>query len=238
MTDPALVETLRTQGCVVLPQRVDRALVGAALAAINADLGCNGLDPAELDRFKNKTFCPGIIARPEITALFGGPVADFVRDYVGATETHGVQIALRFPGDTGVPHIDGFYDDPHEDADTPNAVLGIYLTEVGPGDGPFVTWPDHVAAVERWARGLPSIPKRNAPLSFATSISSEPKPVHGPAGTAFLCHGVLPHMNALHRGAGIRYAVFRRYYAPRYADRDVWGMLKDRSLTCACLKPR
>lgn len=236
MTDPALVEILRTQGCAILPQRVVPDLVGAAFAKINGDLGRNGLDPAELDRFKNKTFCPGIVASPEIAALFGGPVAAFVRDYVGECQTGDVQIALRFPGDSGVPHIDGFYDDPHEDADTPNAVLGIYLSDVGPSDGPFVTWPDHVAGVERWARNLPAMPKRNAPLVFAASISSQPVPVLGPAGTAFLCHGVLPHMNALHRGAGIRYAVFRRYYAPRYAGRDVWSMLKDRRLTCACLR--
>lgn len=65
-------------------------------------------------------------------------MAGFVRDYVGEAETHDVQIALRFPDDSGVPHIDGFYDDPHEDADTPNTVLGIYLTDVGPDDGPFV----------------------------------------------------------------------------------------------------
>lgn len=235
-TDPAMVERLRSEGCVVLPRRVEPGLVAAALAKINEDLGRNGLDPAQLDRFKNKTFYPGIIADQAIMALFQGPVAAFVRDYVGECQTNEIQIALRFPGDAGTPHIDGFYDDPHADADTPNAILGIYLSDVGPGDSEFATWPDHVANVERWAASLPAVPKRNAPLGFAAAITSKPKPVHGSAGTAFLCHGILPHMNGLHRGAGIRYAVFRRYYAPRYAGRDVWSMLKDRRLTCACLR--
>jgi hypothetical protein len=238
MSDPAAVAQLAGQGFAVLPFRVEAGLVAAALRRINQDLGRNGIDPAKLDRFRNKTFCPGILDAPEIAALTGGPVEAFVRALVGPYETGEAQIALRFPGDAGVPHIDGFYDDPVAEADTPNAVLGVYLSEVGPGDGAFAVWPDHVATIERWAAALPAAPRRDARLPVAGLDPASGQPVTGPMGTAFLCHGLLPHMNALHRGPGIRYAVFRRCYAPRYAGRDVWAMLKDRRLTLACLKGR
>ena len=62
-------QTLYHDGFVELPGAVPYELVDAARLAINASLGENGVDPAQLTRFRAQSYCPELQGAPVITNL-------------------------------------------------------------------------------------------------------------------------------------------------------------------------
>ena len=61
-------QELWEKGFVKLPGIVPRELVDAALRAINASLGTEGIDPAKLTTFRAQSYCPELTKSPLIPA--------------------------------------------------------------------------------------------------------------------------------------------------------------------------
>lgn len=142
-----------------------------------------------------------------------------VRKLVGtdAWRGLGVQIALRMPGEGGIRHIDGIADGNPADPRIPNAVLGVYLSDVGERDGAFAVWPQLWDDLRRYGARLKydshaDDDRRQYNAIIEAGGDIPPHVVTGGAGTAFLVHGGLPHCNLANLGTGIRYALFARYY--------------------------
>src|SRR5438477_12879183 len=101
-------------GYLQLRGLVPRGRVEAALAVINRSLGRQGLPPERLAELRARTFCPELVAAPEIRALYTEtPARALAEAAIGAVRVpEEGQIALRFPeapGRTIFPHIDGMY---------------------------------------------------------------------------------------------------------------------------------
>jgi hypothetical protein len=144
-----------------------------------------------------------------------------VRKLVGTDSRRhglGVQIALRMPGEGGIRHIDGIADGTPVDPRIPNAVLGVYLSDVGTQDGAFALWPQLRDDLCRYGTLLEQDPHADddrqeyRAIIEARDRDIPPHVVTGGAGAAFLVHGGLAHCNLPNRGTGIRYALFARYY--------------------------
>jgi hypothetical protein len=143
-----------------------------------------------------------------------------VRRVVGADAWRGlgVQIALRMPGEGGVRHIDGIASADPGDPRIPNAVLGVYLSDVGEHDGAFAVWPQLRDDLRRYGARLQNDSHadddRQQYKEIIEGLNRDipPHVVTGGAGAAFLVHGGLPHRNITNLGTGIRYALFARYY--------------------------
>src|SRR5689334_4934437 len=102
---------LRRDGFVQVPGVVPRDRVEAALRAINRSLGERGLPPDQLPEMRARTYCPDLVAAPEIVGLYA-PARRLVAATIGPVRPPAeAQIALRFPAAppprAPVPHIDG-----------------------------------------------------------------------------------------------------------------------------------
>jgi hypothetical protein len=130
----------------------------------------------------------------------------------------GVQIALRMPGEGGIRHVDGIADGSPEDPRIPNAVMGVYLSDVGTHDGAFAVWPQLRDDLRRYGERLQHDAHADDDrLEYNTIIEAQgrdlpPHVITGRPGTAFLIHGGMAHCNLPNLGTGIRHAVFARYY--------------------------
>ena len=110
-------QSLYRDGFVLLPGAVPPALVDAALRAINASLGDEGIDPAELARFRAQSYCPEVQGAAAITDLVrASDVWSLAESAIGPGQMQPIesgQIALRFPGREPPrpphPHLDGMY---------------------------------------------------------------------------------------------------------------------------------
>lgn len=134
-----------------------------------------------------------------------------------------LQLTRRQNGDGGHAHLDGYWPENEERINTPDAVLGVYLSDVpAPRYGAFKVWSDGRSAVQTWAKPLINLPKKN---ESQPEKQGEPLHVLGAAGTAFIIHGAVQHCNELRTiEPGLRDAVFLRVY--RQERRDVLAMLK------------
>jgi hypothetical protein len=225
-------QDMRDKGYTVLPQRVSAPLIELAAGLIVRDfLTSEPRTLAEWEFCGNKTFCKDLIESDSLRFLVmeSGAFA-FGCQGIGSLDQSdfSIQVARRRFGDEGTPHIDGFYYSAGDDspADTPDAVLGIYLTDVlRISDGPFEVWPEARALVRDWAKGMTVTPRRSCYPPFLANLASG-QPVLGPRGTAFIAHGALPHRNARRTAQqDYRDAVFFRLY--RSADtRNVLKILQ------------
>lgn len=150
-------------------------------------------------------------------ALAGG----LVRDISPLGDT--VQLTRRAKGDGAGAHLDGYYPPCDCEIDTPDAVIGIYLSDVpAPKYGAFTVWPDGRDAIRTWALRLEHRPKKNETQQPSTGL---PLHVFGAAGTAFIIHGAVQHCNAMRDiEEGTRDAVFVRLYRNQH-PRDVLSIL-------------
>ena len=209
-------------GYVHVPSVVPRILVDTALRAINHSVG-QGMDPAQMTKFRAQTFCPEITQTPPITDLLLKTSAwELAEGLVGPGQLQpvkGGQVALRFPslqdppGRPG-PHIDGM---PSPTNGVPAGTLGSFTMLLGvllsdlpqPDAGNFTVWPGthrlYEAALreqgtERLLRGegLPTIPM------------PAPVQITGQAGDIVLCHYELAHGVAPNVSPHPRYAIFFR----------------------------
>jgi len=209
-------------GYVKLPSIVPRDRVDAALRAINASLGANGIDPAKLTTFRAQTYTPELRDTPAITELLNNtPLWAVAESAIGSGQikpVKGGQIALRFPVPEEPtkprPHIDGMYSPTNgvKEGTISNftALVGVLLSDLpGPDRGNFTVWPGSHRLFEEYFRShgahalLEGMPKVELP---------EPVQVTGKAGDAFLVHYQLAHGIAGNGSADIRYAIFFRLH--------------------------
>jgi hypothetical protein len=216
---------LLRDGYVQIRRAVPPDRVEAALRAINRSLGEQGLPPDRLREMRARTFCPELVAAPEILDLYQDN-AELVASTVGQVRPpERAQIALRFPQrepTPPVPHIDGM---PTPDNGVPpgtlhhfTALLGVFLSDVtGPGQGNFVVWPGSHLLLEGEfrARGPAAMAAGFPPLAMPP-----PRPLLAVAGDVVLAHYALAHGAASNLGAHTRYAVFFRIY---HRDHDQAG---------------
>lgn len=222
----ALTEEQKRQfyedGYVRLEGAVPRATVDAALRAINASLGSEGMDPEQLPTYRSRSYAPELRGAAEITDLLtrgaAWPAAD---DAIGAGSvgpaTSG-QIALRFPTmDPPAeprPHLDGMYSPlngvPKGKILNFTALVGVFLSDV-PAEyaGNLTVWPGTHRLYEEYFRergpqalleGMPDVPL------------PDPVQVTARAGDAVLAHYQLAHGIAGNASPHIRYAVFFRLF--------------------------
>jgi phytanoyl-CoA dioxygenase PhyH len=213
-------QALAQDGFVHLPGAVPPGLVDAALRAINAALGSEGIDPARLPTFRAQSYCPELqAARPIVDLLNASGVLAYAESAIGSGKLEAVssgQIALRFPGleapRPAHPHLDGMYTPtngvPKGTIHNFTALVGITLSHVsGPDMGNLVVWPGTHRMYEQYFRergpqalmeGMPSVD-----LPPARQVTAEP-------GDAVLCHYQLGHGIASNVSPHIRYAVYFR----------------------------
>jgi hypothetical protein len=217
---------LRRDGYVLARGAVPQERVAAALRIINRSLGEQGLPPDRLREMRARTYCPELIAAPEILDLFSATGARrLVESTVGPVQTPSQgQIALRFPQPEplpmAVPHIDGI---PSADNGvTPGtlyhftALLGVFLSDVlTPQAGNFTVWPGaHEAMAAHFrAHGPDSVIG-----GFPRIRLPPPRPLTGHAGDVVLAHYALPHCVSGNAGPNVRYAVFFRIFHQDHAS--------------------
>jgi len=219
---------IRTRGWTLLPERLSPALVERARALIAEDFA--RAPPRDDEEWKScaaGTFCGHLVEEGALNFLAGdGGALAFAAeaiDHLG--EGLRAQVARRRRGDAGVPHIDGFYPEDGEPANTPDAIIGIYLTDVMRREqGAFAVWPKAREQIRTWARMLGEVPKRSAAMPPLGRMGRGAA-LLGRKGTAFLAHGALPHCNLRRESRGYRDAVFFRLYR-RNAQRDVLALLR------------
>jgi hypothetical protein len=225
-------QDIKDEGYTVLPRQVSLPFIELAAGLIAQDfLTSEPATQAEWEFCSHSTFCKGLIDSDSLRflALDSGAFV-FGCQGIGCLDPtdFSIQVARRRKGDEGTPHIDGFYHSAGDDgpANTPDAVLGIYLTDVlRISDGPFEVWPEARAMVRDWAKSMPAPPQRSGYPTFLAGLTNG-RPILGPRGTAFIAHGALPHRNAKRTAEeGYRDAVFFRLYRTA-GDRSVLKILQ------------
>jgi hypothetical protein len=224
------------QGYVRLPGAVPQEQVRAALRAINASLGNEGIDPAKLTTFRAQTYCPELRNAPEIAGLFNDtPVLSLAESAIGPGRIKpvpGGQIALRFPAMTPAtvarPHLDGMYTPtngvPEGKIMNFTALVGVLLSDLPEGDsGNLVVWPGTHRIYEQYFR-------EHGPQSLLEGMPQvelpQPVQITGSAGDVVLCHYQVAHGIAGNASPHVRYAIYFRLY---HVDHDAlrWESMTD-----------
>jgi hypothetical protein len=219
---------IREKSWTLFPRRLPPALVERARALIAEDFARDPpADDEACQRCARGTFCLRLVEAGALDFLvresgvlaFAAEAIDHLQEGLRA------QVARRRRGDAGVPHIDGFYPADDGPANTPDAIIGIYLTDVTRREqGAFTVWPKARARIGRWARGLKAVPNRSAGHPRLDRIGPG-SALLGRKGTIFLVHGALPHCNLRRETRGYRDAVFFRLYRCQ-PHRDVLRLLR------------
>jgi hypothetical protein len=229
-------QSLHHDGYVVLPGAVPAQLVDAALMAINASLGDEGIDPAQLPTFRARSYCPELQTAPAITDLLhASDVWSLAESAIGPGQFRSVgsgQIALRFPSREPAraphPHLDGMYTPtngvPKGEIRNFTALVGVVLSDIPHADmGNLTVWPGTHLQYEQYFRargpealleGMPEVPL------------AEPRQLTGQPGDAVLCHYQLGHGIAGNTSPFIRYAI---YFRLKHVDHDAihWECMTD-----------
>ena len=220
--------TLEETGYLLVPGLVSPDRARAALAAINASLGRNGLPPDALPHMEALTFCPELVGDTAVLDLYRAtPLKELAEAALGAgcvRDPRDAQIALRFPtpgaakGDPR-PHIDGL----------PRALNGVaagtlyhftalavvFLSDVDePFAGNFTVWPgSHRALAAYFATNdaLGTLARPEVPFP-PVALPEAPRQLIVQAGDALLAHYLLVHGVSVNLGPHIRYAVFFRLF--------------------------
>jgi hypothetical protein len=214
---------LRDDGYLLLPGIVPRAMVDAALRAINASLGSEGLPKEQLAGYRARTFTPELVSSEPLLRLFrDSPLGAVCESALGAgnlVPPGEAQIALRFPtsgagAGPAVPHIDGISSPgngvPPGTLYHFTGLAGVFLSDVPePDRGNLTVWPGSHRLVERHLRhhGVGAIVDRFPELPLPP-----PRPILAQAGDGILAHYQLAHGIAPNLGPHVRYAVFYRLF--------------------------
>jgi hypothetical protein len=210
-------------GYVVVPGVVPRVMVDEAVKAINHSLGQEGIDPAQLTKFRAQTYCPEITNSPVITGLFNNtPARALVESMTGENTilpVTGGQIALRFPSMVDPPkphspHIDGMYSPTNgmEEGTIVNftALVGVMLSDqLTEYAGNFMVWPGTHRLFEKYFQEhgplklLEGMPKVDMP---------DPVGVTGRAGDIVIAHYMLGHTASPNVSPHVRYTCFYRLW--------------------------
>lgn len=228
--------TFFEQGYLKLPGIVPRELVDAALRAINASLGTNGMRPEDLPRFRAQSYCPELTNSPAITNLLNeSPLWSVAESAIGRGKIRpvtGGQIALRFPTmeQPGEPHahLDGMYTPtngvPEGTIANFTALVGVMLSDLPRGyAGNLAVWPGTHRLYEAYfrERGPQSLLEGMPPIALP-----EAEQVTGQAGDAVLCHYQLAHGITGNGSPHVRYAI---YFRLLHVDHDTlhWECMTD-----------
>jgi Phytanoyl-CoA dioxygenase (PhyH) len=213
-------QALYEQGFVKLSGILSQELIHKALYAINASLGSEGIDPAQLPRFRAQSFCPEVQKTPAITDLLtASPLWSLAESAIGKEALQPVtsgQIALRFPGpgpaNVGRPHIDGMHTPtngvPAGQIYSFTALIGVYLSDI-PHEfmGNLSIWPGTHHRYEQYFR-------EQGPQSLLNGMPSiampDPIQLTGQAGDAIIAHYELAHGIAANVSPFTRYAIYFR----------------------------
>jgi len=211
---------LYEQGYVKLPGAVPRERVHTALRAINASLGGNGIDPAQLPTFRSQSYAPELRRSPAILGLLTeSSLWSAVESLIGAGQVAPVsdgQIALRFPiletPKTHAPHLDGMYSPnngvPAGTIGNFTLLVGVFLSDLPEiNSGNFTLWPGTHRLFETYFRehGPQSLLNGMPPVDMPAPVQVTAQP-----GDAVLCHYQLAHTITSNGSPNIRYAIFFR----------------------------
>ncbi|MGI9147868.1 MAG: phytanoyl-CoA dioxygenase family protein [Chloroflexota bacterium] len=223
-------------GFLRLPGAVPQELVEAARRAINASLGDRGIDPAQLDSFRSKSYCPELQAASVITDLGKSPsVWSYAESAIGPDQIRPLvsgQIALRFPSTEPLrlphPHIDGMHTPtngvPKGTISNFTALVGVVLSDIPHADmGNLTVWPGSHLLYEQYFREL-------GPQALLDGMANvalpDPVQLTGEPGDVVLCHYQLGHGIAGNSSPNIRYAI---YFRLKHVDHDAihWECMTD-----------
>jgi Phytanoyl-CoA dioxygenase (PhyH) len=238
-------------GYIKVPSAIASERRERALSAINAELG-RGLDPARMDEFYARSFCPELRNAGSVLDLFRGTPARSLADALLAPgrvrDPSMAQIALRFPDDRQTPerskpmrpHVDGTYG-PANGVRPGQVAHFTLLCMVALSDvsrdfaGNFTVWPGSHQLYERYFQthdvqemlhGTPKLEHLPDPVQLQVN-----------AGDVVLAHYQLGHTAAPNLSAQIRYAVFFRLYHEQH-DPDSLDILADIWREFPGLQPR
>jgi hypothetical protein len=226
-------------GYVKIARAIPTSAVERALSAINTDLG-RGLDPARIEEFQARSFCPTLRNAPEILDLFELTPARALADSLvapgGLRSPQMAQIALRFPSGSRAseatlprPHVDGSYC-PNNGVRAGQVAHFTLLCMIALSDvdddwaGNFSVWPGSHHLYEEYFQsgdvhemiaGTPRLERLPTPLQTRVR-----------AGDLLLAHYQLGHAAAPNLSPHVRYAVFFRLYH-RDHDADALDILAD-----------
>ncbi len=229
-------QSLFEDGFVKLPGIIPRPLVDAALRAINASLGSEGMHPDSLTKFRAQSYCPELQRTSAITGLLNdSPLWSVAEAAIGAGKIKPVnsgQIALRFPS-MDPPrephsHLDGMYTPTNgvREGTIGNftALVGVMLSDLPqPNAGNLAVWPGTHRIFERYFQ-------EHGPQSLLEGMPRvempEPEQMTGTAGDAVICHYQVAHGIAGNASPHIRYAIYFRLF---HVDHDElhWECMTD-----------
>jgi len=210
-------------GYVKVPGVIPRAMVDAALHAINASVG-KGMNVSDMVKFQTLSFCPEVQSEPAIANLFSKtPMLELTESLMepGKVSSWGGQIALRFPSFAPAtkaraapkPHIDGTYapNNGVPEGEIHNfTMLGCVLLSAlsQPFCGNFTVWPGTHRQHEKYFREAGG----DALVSGAPKLSALPEPLQimGEPGDVVFAHYLLGHTAAPNFSPNVRYAIFFR----------------------------
>ena len=224
-------------GYVVLPGVVPRAMVDAAVRAINHSLGTRGLPPDQLSTLAAQSYCPEVRGTAVIGDLAAAtPLWSLAESAIGpgtlAPRTGG-QIALRFPTladrpKPPGPHIDGTHSPtngvPEGTVFNFAALAGVMLSDQPTaGYGNFHVWP---GSHRKFAAHF----REHDPRTFVDGTPridiGAPVAVCGRAGDAVLAHYLLGHGVGPNTSPHVRYMTFHRL-TRRDHDATRWESMSD-----------
>lgn len=210
------------KGYVRVPGVVPPLMANAALRSINHSVG-QGMDRADITKFRAQSYCPELQGDPVITdLLYKTPAWGLAESVVGAgnlSPCRGGQIALRFPRVEEPPtrigcHLDGMYSPTNgvQEGTIANftLLLGVMLSDVsGPYAGNFTAWPGTHRLYENYFRehGPQSLLQGMPPLELPA-----PEQIVGRAGDIVLCHYQIAHGVAPNVSPHVRYMIFFRLH--------------------------
>lgn len=212
-------------GYLVVRGAVAPARIDAARAAINHDLGTNGMHPDELQKFSASSYCPAIRREAVLTDLFNrSPLFGLVESLMGGGNllpASITQVALRFPRTADDQprvahgHLDGV------GSGLNNVPKGTYVRNFSalaplllndqpdPFRGNFTVWPgSHTACAEYFASADRADAIAAGRLEY--DLPHPPVQITGRAGDACISHHNLWHGAAPNYGPDIRYAAIFR----------------------------
>jgi hypothetical protein len=235
-------------GYLHLPGVVPHAQVERALAAIDASVE-RGLEPARMDEFYARSFCPELRSSPEILELFEATPARALANLLvapgGVRSPRLAQIALRFPSapvatrtlGAGAPdptlalrpHVDGSYS-PSNGVQAGQVAHFTMLAMVALSDvdtdfaGNFTVWP---GSHHRYEQYFKDHDVRDM-VRGTPRLEGLPAPhqTRVKAGDLVLAHYQLGHTGAPNLSVFVRYAVFFRLYHQDH-DADAIDILAD-----------
>lgn len=223
-----LAHELVERGYAVIRKAVDAEMVGAAAAAVNAEL------PQELSRervvsYTRRTFVPELEADRRLLSLYEHsslrPICEPLAGSDGFEPVRRVQIQVRLPEAVNVQpdkplHVDGLACAhlPEGTVNTFTLLVGVLLTAVTEHDGPLEVVPGGHRAMACWLTQhsvdeLPGGAEVPAEVAAFRRVAVTGKP-----GDAVIAHHLTPHAAGTNGGRAPRVMAYFRLRHRRHSE--------------------